>query len=73
MKTIKELREERKLTQLQLANKLGITPVTIYNWERGKTELTAVRLRQLARVFGVSMDEIALGEEQELGQEEAAA
>lgn len=64
MKTIRELREARGWTQLELAIKLGVTPTTIYNWERNKTELKATQLRAVARVFGVSMDEIALGSEE---------
>jgi transcriptional regulator with XRE-family HTH domain len=57
-RTIRELREERGLTQLQLGNLLGVTPVTVYNWERGQHMPTAPQLRALARVFGVSMDAI---------------
>ena len=57
-KTIRELREERGLTQLELGNKLGVTPVTVYNWERGQHMPTAVQLRALAKALGVSMDDI---------------
>ncbi len=62
MKTIRELLEQQGWTQLQLAIKLGVTPVTVYNWERGKTEPKVGQFRSLARVFGVSMDDIALPE-----------
>ena len=58
MKTIRELREARGWTQLQLAYKLGVTPATVSNWERGVFEPKAGQLRALARAFGVSMDEI---------------
>ncbi len=58
MKTIRELREERGLTQLQLATKLGITPGAVYSWERGRNEPKASQLRALARFFGVSMDDV---------------
>jgi transcriptional regulator with XRE-family HTH domain len=60
MKTIKQLREAKKWTQLDLANQLDVTPSTIYNWERGKVEPRVSQLRKLADVFGVRMDEIAL-------------
>ena len=60
MKTIEVLRKERGWTQLELAIKLGVTPVTVYNWERGKTEPTASMFRRIAETFGISMDEIAL-------------
>ena len=33
---IKELRERNKMTQLQLADKLGVTDKTISKWETGK-------------------------------------
>ena len=48
-------------TQLQLPSKLGVTPVTAYNWERGQHEPKACQLRTLARAFGVSMDDIDFG------------
>ena len=60
MRTIRQLREVRSWTQLELAYRLGVTPVTIYNWERGRTEPRVSQFRQLARLFGVSMDDIAL-------------
>ena len=58
MKTIRQLREERGETQLQLAVALGVTPATVYNWERGQFEPKASQLRALARHFDVSMDDI---------------
>lgn len=58
MKTIREYRESAKLTQLDVARIVGVTPVTVYNWERGRHEPTARQLRALAHAFGVSMDEI---------------
>ena len=65
MKTIRQLREERGWTQLALAYKAGVTPATVSNWERGIHEPKVSQLRGLARLFGVSMDDIALaGEEQ---------
>ena len=58
MKTIRALREAAGMTQLELAIRVGVTPVTVYNWERGRFEPKASQLRSLARVFGVSMDDI---------------
>jgi transcriptional regulator with XRE-family HTH domain len=63
MKTIRALREEAGMTQLQLANELGITPSTVYNWERGRNEPKASQLKALALLFGVSMDVIDFGVE----------
>ena len=60
MKTIRQLREERGWTQLHLAVRLGVTPVTIYNWEQGRSQPRVAQFRQLARLFDVSMDDVAL-------------
>ena len=60
MKTIRQLRQDRGWTQLELAYKLGVTPLTIQNWERGRYEPSASRLRKIAEVFGVSMDEVEI-------------
>ena len=35
---IKELREKRKMTQLQLAEKLGVSDKTISKWETGVSQ-----------------------------------
>jgi putative transcriptional regulator len=58
MQTIRELREAAGLTQVQLANQVGVTPSTVFNWEARKTEPKASQLRKAARLFGVSMDDI---------------
>lgn len=34
--TIKELREKNKITQVQLAEKLGVSDKTVSKWETGK-------------------------------------
>jgi transcriptional regulator with XRE-family HTH domain len=60
MKTIRELREERGWSQFELAVRAGVTPGTVGNWERGKTEPKATQLRRLAEVFGVTMDGIEI-------------
>jgi transcriptional regulator with XRE-family HTH domain len=59
-KTIRQLREEREWTQLELANTLGVTPATVYTWERGRNEPRASQLRKIAETFGVLMDDIDL-------------
>jgi putative transcriptional regulator len=60
MKTIRELREERGWSQFELAVRAGVTPGTVGNWERGKTEPKATQLRRLAEIFGVAMDGIEI-------------
>ncbi len=73
MKTIRELREERKWSQFELATRAGVTPGTVGNWERGKTEPKASQLRRLAEVFGVAMDVIEVSDRDEALEGKAAA
>ena len=55
---IKELRIDNKLSQNQLAEKLGTTNSTICDWERGRTEPDLEMLKKLALLFSVSADYI---------------
>ncbi len=71
-RTIRELREAQGWTQLELANRLGVTPATVYTWERGKFDPRASQLRKLALAFGMLMDDIALAVDEMSDQGKAA-
>lgn len=58
MQTIRQLRESRSMSPVQLAAELGVSLATVYNWEAGKFEPRASQLRALAKLFDVSMDVI---------------
>jgi putative transcriptional regulator len=73
MKTIRELREERDWSQFELAVRAGVTPGTVGNWERGKTEPKASQLRRLAEVFDVSMDDIRIADHDGAAEGKVAA
>ena len=48
-----------KMTQEQLADSVGVTVATIYNWERGRSVPDAVRCEKIKRVcrkHGVRFD-----------------
>ena len=55
---IKELRQNKCLSQMQLANKLNISQSAIATWELGKTEPTASALISLSKFFGETTDYI---------------
>lgn len=59
---IKALREERGLSQSQLADELGIGRTTYLNFETGKTRLFSKNLVALAEYFHLSEEEILCGE-----------
>ncbi|MEG2014792.1 MAG: helix-turn-helix transcriptional regulator [Clostridia bacterium] len=53
---IKNLREEKELSQLELAEKIESSQSAIAKWELGKTEPTTQYLIKLADFFKVSAD-----------------
>lgn len=53
---IKELRQERKITQSVLANYLGVAQNTLSYWEQGKYDIDNESLNKIADYFNVSVD-----------------
>ena len=68
-KNIKKLRNERKLTQDSLAEKINVTRQTVSSWENDRTQPDIEMLGVLADVFGVSLEEIIYGEKRNVGLE----
>ena len=58
---IRTLREKNKMTQLQLAEKLGVTDKTVSKWEnaRGLPDITL--LEPIAEAFSISITELISG------------
>ena len=52
MNRLKELRKQKKLTIVELAEKIGVTKLTILNWEH---EIKGSNAKKLADFFGVSI------------------
>ena len=60
-KKISSLRKERNMTQMELADKLGISFQAVSNWERGNTMPDISKLPELAEIFRVSIDDLLNG------------
>jgi transcriptional regulator with XRE-family HTH domain len=56
MKNLKLLRERHKLTQAELAERVGTTQQTVARWESGKAEPSVATLRDLAVCLMTSVD-----------------
>lgn len=63
---LKELREEKKLTQKEVADAVGGTQSNLAKWEKEKIQPAADMVIKLADFFGVSTDYL-LGRSDELG------
>ena len=58
---IRELRKQRNMTQLQLAQKLDVSDKTVSKWETGKGYPDITLLEPIADAFGVSVAELISG------------
>jgi transcriptional regulator with XRE-family HTH domain len=58
---IKAVREERGLTRADLAYKAEVTPAAVWNWEEHGSRPRPPVLKMVARVLGVSEDELLTG------------
>ena len=56
--SIKEERIRNGMTQTELAEKLNVTQGAVVQWESGKTNPNAKRLRMLSELFGCTIDEL---------------
>lgn len=60
--TIRNLREDRRLTQAELAEKLDVSSKTVSKWETGKGLPDISLLQPLAKALGISLIELMSGE-----------
>ena len=58
---IRKLRKEHGLTQMQLAEKMGLGATAIVNYESGYSAPPANKLPKLAKALGVSLDRLFEG------------
>lgn len=55
---IVELRKKEKLSQEELAEKVGVARQTISKWELGETSPDIKQAKVLSKIFHVSLDEL---------------
>ena len=61
--TIKQLREERNMTQAELAERIGVSSKTVSKWETAKGLPDITLLQPLAQALGISVIELMNGEQ----------
>ncbi len=67
-KFIAECRRQKKFTQSEVAEKLGVTDRSVSNWENGKNMPDLSLLKPLCEILDISINELLSGER--LGEEE---
>ena len=55
---ISEFRKLRSLSQQELGEKLGVTGQAVSKWEKGESMPDIMLLPELAKIFGVTIDEL---------------
>ncbi len=60
-KMIKEMREKKKMTQLELASALNLSDRTISKWETGRGYPDFTFLEKIASLFSLSVNELLSG------------
>lgn len=60
--TLEAARVNAGLTQKELAELLGVSNVTVVNWEKGNTEPTISQLKVISDLSGIPMDFIFIPE-----------
>jgi len=56
-----ELREQKGLTQADIARELGVTPAAVSKWENGSSKPRVEVLFRLAKILGVKPEELMAG------------
>jgi len=67
--TIARLRKEKKMTQEELADFIGVTKASVSKWENGLSMPDILLLPRLATFFGISLDDL-FGYEPQLSREQ---
>lgn len=62
---IKQIRKDNKLTQKELADKLGVTYQAVSKWENGKNVPDVAILKEMSKMFNIDIDEILDGEKKD--------
>lgn len=65
---LQRLRKQKGLSQEKLAEPLGVSRQTVSKWELGESLPETENLKQLHRIFGVSIDYLLLDELEEEGE-----
>ena len=58
MTNLRKIRKAKGMRQKKLADALGVTQGTVSAWESGRWDPTVENLRAVAKVLGVTVDEL---------------
>lgn len=56
--SLEAARKNANLTQMEAAKEIGVSNVTLCNWENGKSFPNAQQIDRICKVYGLSYDNI---------------
>ena len=62
---LKKARQDARMTQAEVAKIVGVAKNTYCNWEQGTREPNILKIKALAKLFGVSVDYLVGFEKQD--------
>jgi transcriptional regulator with XRE-family HTH domain len=65
---LKEMRQKRGVTQVELAEKLGVPQSFVSKYESGERQLDILELRQICQFIGISFDNFVRQLEEKLNE-----
>lgn len=69
-KFIAKMRKEKNMTQVEMANKLGITDRAVSKWENGRGLPDISLLKNLSQILDISITELLSGEKNSINKTE---
>lgn len=55
MNNLRSLRKQKNLTIVEVAEKIGVSKLTVLRWEHGTNQISIGKAKKLAEYFGVSV------------------
>ena len=55
---LKSWRAEKDLTQIELAEKVGVTPITVHLWEKGEVKPRVDVAIKVCEILGCSVEDV---------------
>jgi len=65
---LKDIRQKRGVTQVELAEKLGVPQSFVSKYESGERQLDILELRQICQLIGISFDNFVHQLEEKLNE-----
>lgn len=57
-KNLRRIRKQKKITQVDIANKLGVNKALVSQWENGVTKMNMAQMMEIANAYGIDVEQM---------------